>query len=226
MQNLRIYVPGHNYRLDAVPDKIFLQKVFLPDLPIGKYQTNQLAENRIYLWDKIKEPFEYVGFLSPRYLEKHPESTPFRFLDTLEYKKNRVYCVARTYVRYQEWFFSYFPGIEPLMVDMANFAGMSLYDEPGLLGNNFICSWEVFEEFHENWLRIFHYLFEKYPPEEMTFESPDDSRKAGYLYEVLSAMIFGHLIKKNNLELKTLAPDYQKNKLSRKMFFRNHPCAK
>lgn len=221
MQKLRIYVPGHNYKLKEVPDKDFLEKVFLPDLPIGKFQSNQLAENRIYLWDRIKEPTEYVGFLSPRYIEKHPDSTTFRFLDKLEYRKDRIYCLARTYVKYQEWFFIYFPGIESFMRDMSEFAGMSLYDEPGLLGNNFICSWEVFQEFHEKWLQTFHYLYDKYRFDKLTFKSPDDSRKAGYLYEALTAMIFANLIKKNNLELKTLVPDYKNKKLSKKVFFKS-----
>jgi len=202
MDKLRIYVCGHNNLLDNVPSNIsYLRKINLNDLDIGKHQDNRLAENRIFLSSIIDEPVEYIGFLSQMYRFKWPQLVSFQNIKNLEFQQNNVFYAELSWPKWATWFKTSFPGIEPYFDDLVQYSGFSDQNWPTFLANNFICHWSIFEEFIQNWRKIFHYLNEKYPNDSMNFEVMDKNRTPGYLYEASTSLIFSHLIKKYNLNL-------------------------
>jgi hypothetical protein len=205
MKKLQIYVCGHNDDLNLVPNFSYLKKVNLNDLDIGKYQNNQLSESRIFLSQLIEEPVQYIGFLSYRYQQKCPECPSFKDLESLDLSPNIVYCanipqLDSTPLLSCGWVKSWYSGIDYIWDDMIQFLGLP--ERISFMTNNFICSWEIFQKFILIWKNCFEYLYEKYPV--MDFLLPidfDNNRKKGYIFEILTSIIFSDLINKNNLKL-------------------------
>lgn len=211
MNNLKIYVCGHNNLLNYVPDLYFIQKVNLNNLDIGRFQSNQLAESRIFLSDQIKEPSEYVGFLSQRYRQKWPHLASFKKLNQLEYKKETIFYAETPPLKWKNWFNGYCPGMDKLFYDMVDYSGLNPDYYPTVINNCFICHWDIFQEFLVKWKDVFNYIYEKYPPDTMTFETYDNSRRAGCLYESLSSLIFANLIKKYKLNFESMRLNNKSN---------------
>lgn len=205
MKKLQIYVCGHNDDLNLVPNFSYLKKVNLNDLDIGKYQDKQLAENRIFLSDLINEPVEYVGFLSYRYKEKSPECCSFKDIEKLDLSPDIVYYVNVPQVNSVpvlncDWIKSWFSGMDDIWADMMGF--LDLPERISFTTNNFICSWEIYQEFITIWKNCFEYLYEKYPVMDFLIpENFDNNRKKGYIFEILTSIIFSDLIRKHNLKL-------------------------
>lgn len=215
MDKLKVHVVGHTDRIQIITDLPFIKKVNLSKLDIGKYQDNQLAESRIFVSDAIEQA-EYVGVLSYNYRTKWPQLVPWNSLIDLPFRPDLLYCAEIPAPRWDDWFMLSCPGMEPLFRDMVQYSGFCSRNFPTLMANAFISSWEVFSEFLFHWRRIFYYLYEKYPPASMTFQSFDDNRRAGYLYEALSALVWAHLIKERNLTLSKLSMD-SKRKFSKRI---------
>lgn len=196
MDKLRIYVCGHSEEtLSRVPDRPFLHKVNLNTLPIGKFQDNQLSESRIYLSELIKEPCEYIGFTSYSWGHRNPELPRLQKLNLLDYQPDVVYYARATEMNWLHRYYSWNPGVEKYMEEIAKEFGLSKTNYPAPLSNNFMCHWDVFQKFHSKWMEVFMYLYDKYPPDKLEFEIglQDPSRHAGYLYEYITVLVFASM---------------------------------
>ena len=214
MDKLKIFVVGRDQEtLEQVPNRPFLVKVDLNKLPIGEYQNNQLAETRIFLSDLVAEPAEYIGLVSANHDCKHTLALMKegqRILPTLSnlgrtpLNPDILYCCVFSHVNCKDWFSTYFEGIEPYLNDIENFSGLNMNLYPSLLANTFICHWDVFQDFLQNWRPIFDYIWKKYSLEllEQTIGGyADRNRIAGYLYEAVSMMVWADVIQRRNLNL-------------------------
>jgi hypothetical protein len=84
------------------------------------------------------------------------------------------------------------------------------------LSNSFVCHIDVFKDFLSLWRPIFDYAWDNYNLNEMADRikgHADRRRAAGYLYEAISVLVWGEIIKRRNLSVKFL--DTPRKKIKR-----------
>lgn len=211
--SLNVFVCGHSPQcFEGIIHKPFLQMVNLSELEIGKYQDNQLAEHRFFLAD-LHTNAEYVGVATTSWRHKYPHCLQLHHLDRLKLAPKVVYAPR---VAPKKWYFLsklYHLGSEKYLREMAEISGLSLEAGESVWSNTFICHKDIYGEFLARWRAIFDHLYAKYGTD-LDIDSPDHSRRAGYLYERIATMIFANL----PVEIRDMAPKATGRKLPRKFF--------
>jgi hypothetical protein len=202
---VKIFILGHNQEvIDRVPDRPYFEKVNLGELPLDRFQNNQLAESRIFLapfMHRIEQ--EYVGFSSARWNDKYAYlgTTRIEDMHTLKLllKPTNVIVAQRTDnvngplgsldpVNWRTHFEFSHKGITHYLDELAKVSGINNLN-PSFWANNFICHRSVFKDFLKHWLDVFFHFYSKYGFD-YKFEAMDPTRSAAFLLEAITVNYF------------------------------------
>lgn len=201
MQNLKIFVCGHDNTLNLINKKPFLELVNLNNLQIGKFQTNQFSESRIFFSDLLKTPVEYIGFASASWNSKWSKILPLNCLDQLELSPNVLWCPSlEDFGPNVTWITNcnhWWPELIPYILEMSQVSGFSLNAVRAPICNSFICHWDIWQFFIQEWFKLFDWLYKTHPIErvlkELKLVYADYSRLYGYILERMSMLILSNL---------------------------------
>jgi hypothetical protein len=214
---LKIFVLAHSWDgLAQVGDRPYFQKVNLAALPLGEFQTNQLAESRIFMSKLVEEcNHEYIGFASVRWNDKYEGLGTTKLEDIhqaeLLLKPNNVIVAMRTdnglgplgVLDTKNWHthMEYGNrGISKYLAELERVSGISNCNV-SFFANNFICHRDVFKEFLEHWRKVFMYFYKRYS-HGMEYTPADPKRLAAYLYEAITINYFSSRTDLNIIEAK------------------------
>ena len=202
---VKVFVLSHEpHMLDRVPDRPYFEKVNLDELPLDRFQTNQLAESRIFLapfMHRIKS--EYVGFATARWNDKYGYLGTIKLEDfhllKLHLKPNTVIVAQRTDnvngplgafdpVNWRSHLEHAHKGISVYLEELARVSGINNRN-PSFWANNFICHRAVFKDFLKHWLDVFFYFYAKYGLD-YKFQTLDPNRQAAFLMEAITINYF------------------------------------
>lgn len=200
-----LHVPYHTPTVLAeVPDEPWLTRYLLPDLHMNPptLQTNLLGEGRLFLCQDVRHPewADYVGVFNARAHRKYQidgfcwDRVPGAFERQHGFKT--VLCLWPTANGRGDDWLAYsdiiHPGMGRLVAHACNHAGVELVrTRPSLWANDFICHWEVWEQWLTFWRASFHYLYGRFGPDP-PFRCSDQyaDRKPALLYERLTTAYF------------------------------------
>ena len=198
MKNLKIFLLTHQNQKKYYFDekKYFFDEnislINLDELEIGRFQTNKLAESRIFFSDLIDGcDCDYVGILSYSYNEKFPRLIPVERIRFLTMGKN---IVLAPYVASEKWVQKSeiaHRGMLKYLIELSQFTNMELDKKNGVFCNSFICHKDEFLKFKYFFLDCFDYFFKKYNFE-MMFSGGYVDRHPNYFYERFATMYFSN----------------------------------
>lgn len=201
LPELDTFILGHEQsKLDKIANKPFLRKINLSQLELPIPNTNDIAENRLFLLKK--EQFahckDFIGVLTSNFDTKYPHLLKLENLDQIreKLKHDIVYAASPTETFYEgKWLkytYKYHLTIQKYIEDMAKQFHLSLEEKPTLWANNFICHKSIFFNFLEFFQKVFSYMHQKYG---YTYQMKvdDPSRTAAYVYERISMLFFSNL---------------------------------
>lgn len=190
---LSIHVLGHDQTtLDMIPIRPFLTLVNLNKLEIGQWQTNLLAESRIFM-SEIQGNSEYVGLATARWHEKYYSYLPLDRFDELPLEPNIVWAVNPSSRNWKFESDGCHPGIAGLIEEVCKHFGYA-DNLPGLWANNFVCHRKVYNNLQQRWRLMFDLIHRRYG-----FDLPYDAgwnewecRKPSFLYERYTLIYFSN----------------------------------
>lgn len=202
---VKIFVLGHQEdQLAKVIPRPYLHKVNLNDLPIERFQTNLLAESRIYLASFLqKVDHEYIGLVTSKWNQKYAyiNTTNLEDLHQLRVhlKPKNVIVAQRTdntsgglgdldTLDWRTHLEHVHKGIGPYLDELAKLSGVYKRG-PSFWANNFICHRTVFKQFLKHWLDMFFYFYAKYKFE-YKYETYDPSRLPSFFMEAITINYF------------------------------------
>ena len=196
---MKIFILGHSAEaLFKLPPKPFLQPVNLAELVLPIPNTNDLAENRFFMLDKLnfKDCPEYIGVLTNRFNEKYKDLIGLDSLNLIQHKlkPHVVYAAdptAFSFPNWVSWSCVYHKTYEPYLKDLAAFMGLPLVSKPTFWANNFICHKNVFLEFIDAFQKVFFKMHAKYGYD-FNMYVEDQSRVAAYVYERVAMIYFAN----------------------------------
>lgn len=201
--NIKYYVVWHDdFYKGSAENKKHLEYINLSQLKLEpRYQTNQLAENRLWYanFKDYLKPTDYVGFFSGRFDSKYSQHMvgSKAQLDTLmEYSDMRENKVLAPYVTDKFAFqfkasLSAFPGMEKMIKDVIHrFKIKPDFTKDAFICNSFICHTRVFIDFIHHWRLWNDYIIDTYGME-MPFKPVEfKGREFGLVGEVLAYLYF------------------------------------
>lgn len=188
---LTIFVLGHTNAITkfACPHIV---PVNLADLDIGEYQTNQLAESRMFFSDlPNKTQTEYIGFLTNSWKTKFKKLLSIQDLHALPLDEKTVWAPKLAPINWANQSEKYHPGIYKYLIEASELSNMNLINNTSLWCNNFICHKKVYVAFKEFFLMMFNHFHNKYGFK-MGFTNRDQSRHVAYFYERITTLYFAN----------------------------------
>lgn len=197
---MKVYLLSHTDG-DCLPNlsSDTVEKINLTKLKLPIENTNDLAENRIFLADEnfFCKQSDYLGVLSSRYEQKYPNSIRLDNLSSIKKKiePNKVLVAAPTKEfnqgKWIEWTLQYHENINKYLDELADIMGLPLVNNDSFWANNFICHRSVFFDFIRTFKKTFYEMHKRYGYC-MDFRTDDPSRTAAYLYERVSMIYFSN----------------------------------
>lgn len=212
MQKLKCYVLGHSDKsLESIPDCPWLVKTNLNELELPIPNTNEIAENRLFLADDsfFDWECEYIGTLTWQYDRKYCWALSLSDLDELlpELEEDVVFAPATNIMgevrseyapslkgipRWVEHMQNiHGPSFQGYLDEISRVSGLPLVNEPCFWANNFICHREVFREFLRFFKKVFTEIHARHGYD-FNFLAEDPPRKAAYLYESVAMIYFSN----------------------------------
>jgi hypothetical protein len=216
---LALHVFSHDSRIfHKVPDSPEIVKILLSNLTVDEqFKGEQLAENRFFISKESNcISADLIGCVSARWDERFPT---YPKLDELHfYAKNlkmHEVIAPQSLILNKSQFTSWLknqdavhPGISKLLHEAINQFSISMEGKSYnlVMGNNFIISSEVYEDFLIFWRQGFEYFHRKYGFRlPFTYRCPrcgfesnngvgrwEESRHAAFFYERLTALFFAN----------------------------------
>lgn len=202
---VKVFVLGHQDSvLDLVPNRPYFEKINLEALPIDRFQTNLLAESRIFLAPFLhRQQHEYIGFASARWNDKYAHLGAICLEDfhnlKVQLKPNNVLVAQRTDningplgsfdpVNWRSHMEFGHKGISVYLEELSKASGID-NRRPSFWANNFICHRTVFKDFLKHWLDMFFYFYGNYKFD-YKFQTADSSRGPAFLMEAITINYF------------------------------------
>jgi hypothetical protein len=205
-EKVKVYIVSHNQQtLEQFEGWPGYVTVNLSTLPIGKYQSNQFSESRIFLSDIIEETrgdADYIAIVSARYDDK--------YVSTVKTVRTRLHALHFT-LRYlsapdrvlspsiasRQWVTDmvfYFPSLIQPMQEISEHFKIPLYTgRPTVLCNNYCAHIDVYRHHNTKFREWFNYLYDKYGEIfPFRWEHIDTSRASGYICERLTELFFAN----------------------------------
>jgi hypothetical protein len=190
------HIDGDNFKNKSAN---LIEKINLNTLELPIENTNDLAENRIFLAnDNCFCPnSNYLGVLSSRYEEKYPNLIRLNNLSLIKKKiePNKVLVAAPTKEfnqgKWIEWSEYYHGPIRKYLDELASIMGLPLVNNESFWANNFICHRSIFFDFLKVFKKTFLEMHKRHGYL-MNFKTDDPSRASAYLYERVSMIYFSN----------------------------------
>lgn len=203
---VKVYVVSHNAEaLKQFADWPGYATVDLSALSIGKFQSNQFSESRLFLSNYIEDTIgdaEYLAIVSSRYDDKYHRGirstkTPLHALHyTLRYvsSPNRVLSASVASKNWVSDMTYFFPSLIGPMQEVAEYAKLPLYTgRPTVLCNNYCAHISVYKDHVDKFRDWFGFLYEKYGELfPIRWDNLDASRASGYVSERLTELYFAN----------------------------------
>lgn len=198
-RDLMVFALGHSEEsLGFIPDRPWIRKTDLNQLPTCVENKNDMAENRIFLTEEtyFENCPEYVGVLTWQYDMKYSWLLPYSELDEIlpELSPETAFGAEFSPLHISEWVdytISYHKTIREYLDDLAHFAGLPLHNSPSFWANNFICHKSVFFDYIRLFKRVHAKMQEKHG-NKFAYYAEDQRRVPAYLYERLTMLYFSN----------------------------------
>ena len=238
---VKIFVLSHDPDLlSLICENKDLSVVNLNDLDLSsRLNGNELAENRFFLSKIDLGSSSSIGCISARWNERFPNYPNVQELGSFVEKLTPTQFLApQSLVLSRKQFFGWIqnqdlvhPGMSKLLVDLLKGLNLNFDSDEKrtiVMGNNFVCSRDVFEDFLEFWKRGFEHMDRKFGFDlPFTYRCPKcglvdkngigrwgKSRHSAFFYERVTALFFAsrpelELIEVKKGALQPKKPDFQ-----------------
>lgn len=217
MDQVKLFVVSHDPRqLDEIKNRDSITLINLSALDLDKrISGNELAENRLFLARIDYEAAQVIGCVSARWEERFPKYPTLQNLPERisQLKGGEVLApqgLVLTNSEFVKWVRNQdavHPGMSAVMMDVIEFMKIDVslrIQRRIVMGNNFVCSKDLFNDFLQFWREGFNYIDSKYGFEiPFTYRCPKcglvdeeaiwrwtKARHPAFFYERLTAIFF------------------------------------